>query len=309
MSTLINSPWKRNATLDLECLHLIGTGSFGRVYKARQTLLGNIEFHYAVKQIFVYKTLQQFEWDPVKMLREVILLQEINHTNVVRYYSFWLNGLGWESSRPESPQFSSTRADSEFLYTVMELCDFSLKKWLAENSNMQSRQGFIPGIMLNALSGLSYLHDRSIIHRDLKPDNILGRRDVNGLVEWKIGDLGLARKYGQDDLQSEMVGCLEYRSPENENSKMADVYALGKTFSNLFPKDVPGSTTGYPFSCQIDPVGFPCDKVLTLIKNMCHQDKYLRPVVKQVKLDVKSILDFDKNMTAAGVTKCSKVAG
>lgn len=62
---------------------MIGEGGFGKVYKVRHKLDGNI---YAIKKAVV----NYDDFNDRKMLKEVALLSKLNHPNIVRYYQSWL---------------------------------------------------------------------------------------------------------------------------------------------------------------------------------------------------------------------------
>lgn len=68
---------------EFEEIELIGEGGFGKVYKVKHKLDGNI---YAIKKAIVnYEDLNDR-----KILKEVSLLSKLNHPNIVRYYQSWL---------------------------------------------------------------------------------------------------------------------------------------------------------------------------------------------------------------------------
>ena len=56
---------------------------------------------------------------------------------------------------------------------------------------------FVLNTVLNLLSALAHLHERGIRWSDVKPDNVMLQRDERGVVQAKVGDLGLAIAKGQ----------------------------------------------------------------------------------------------------------------
>lgn len=60
------------------------------------------------------------------------------------------------------------------------------------------------------MQGISYLHANGIVHRDIKLDNIL----LDGHGNVKIGDFGVSKKIGSNDLLFEQCGTPAYIAPE-----------------------------------------------------------------------------------------------
>ena len=101
--------------------------------------------------------------------REMMLLKELNHENIVRY-------------------FGST-TDENFLNIFLEYVPGgSVQSML--NSYGPFEEPLIRNFVRQVLIGLSYLHGEDIIHRDIKGANIL--IDIKGTV--KIGDFGISKK-------------------------------------------------------------------------------------------------------------------
>lgn len=154
---------------------------------------------------------------PSTALREISLLRELNHENIVKL-------------------MDCVQADGR-LYLVFEFLDRDLKKY------MESCAGLLPPLLVKSylfqcVRGLAFCHSRGVMHRDLKPQNLLVSRD--GCL--KLADFGLARAFCPPirPLTHEVV-TLWYRPPEillgsQTYAPPVDVWAIGTIFVEMVNK-------------------------------------------------------------------------
>ncbi|XP_043991709.1 interferon-induced, double-stranded RNA-activated protein kinase isoform X3 [Gambusia affinis] len=219
---------------DYESIEQLDKGAFGRVFKAKRKLEGK---YYAVK-IVRYKE---------KTLEEVKVLSELNHCNIVRYHSCWLEDTAyhWDPSTDSSSSSqSSIDLSTKYLYIQMELCEIKTLRFWIDEKNIQNpkkslrdsrRREESVDIMVQMVSGVEHIHSEMLIHRDLKPANIMFNR--NGTV--KIGDFGLVTSEIEDDAENQKErrgykGTPSYMAPEQKERRLydrkVDIFALGLIF-------------------------------------------------------------------------------
>lgn len=163
----------------------VGEGTYGKVYKALSLITHQ---PVALKRIRMENEKDGF---PVTAMREIKLLQMLQHENVLRLMEMVVERGG--------------------VYMVLEYMEFDLTGLLA-HPEIKFSPANIKSLSHQMLSGLSYLHHRSILHRDMKGSNIL----VNSRGELKLADFGLARVYAKkrrEDYTNRVI-TLWYRSPE-----------------------------------------------------------------------------------------------
>jgi serine/threonine protein kinase len=159
---------------------------------------------------------------PSTALREISLLKELDHPNIVRL-------LDVEHS--QSP--------TQRLYLVFEWLDQDLKKYMDEvarsqpNARMSSK--LLKSYMFQLVRGLDFCHSRGVVHRDLKPQNLL--IDRTGTL--KIADFGLARAFciPLRSYTHEVV-TLWYRAPEillgqRKYGLAVDMWSVGTIFAEM----------------------------------------------------------------------------
>lgn len=183
---------------------ILGSGSFGQV---REATLKDGSDTRAVKMI--ERDNEDGEWsNQAIFVREVGLLQQIKHENIIRYFDFY--------------------QDPHFLYVVMELCRggevfakiVELKRFGERNAAFLGRQ---------MLQALDYIHKLNIAHRDIKAENfMLSENSVTSNV--KMIDFGMATKFEDNQVLTELCGSPHYLAPELIGQKynhLADVWAFG----------------------------------------------------------------------------------
>ena len=154
---------------NLERKELIGSGSFGNVYRAeldgKPVAVKILHEHYFREPHSNNECLKKFE-------AECKILQELQHENVVTLLDFII-------SHKSPPML------------ITELLDCDLGKHI-RNCN----PGKIPfsetvSILLDVAEGLAYLHQQNppIVHRDVASKNILLTKERQA----KIADVGLAK--------------------------------------------------------------------------------------------------------------------
>lgn len=199
----------------------IGEGTYGVVYKARDTRY-NGELR-AVKQI---RLEQEEEGVPSTAIREISLLKDLQHDNVV--------GL-----------LDIVHEDRK-LHLVFEHLDLDLKKHMDTSPQAYKDPLRVKRYLYQMLDGIAHCHSHRILHRDLKPQNLLIDRAQDKL---KLADFGLARAFGIPVRQfTHEVITLWYRAPEillgsKHYSTPVDLWSIGCIFAEmvnqkpLFPGD------------------------------------------------------------------------
>ncbi|XP_032984868.1 cyclin-dependent kinase 10 isoform X2 [Rhinolophus ferrumequinum] len=152
---------------EFEKLNRIGEGTYGIVYRARDTQTDEIV---ALKKVRMDK---EKDGVPVSSLREITLLLRLRHPNIVELKEVVVGN------------------HLESIFLVMGYCEQDLAS-LLENMPAPFSEAQVKCIVLQVLRGLQYLHQNFIIHRDLKVSNLL--MTDKGCV--KTADFGLARAYG-----------------------------------------------------------------------------------------------------------------
>ncbi|KJE96777.1 CMGC/CDK protein kinase, variant [Capsaspora owczarzaki ATCC 30864] len=170
----------------------------------------------ALKQI----NLNRDEGTPCTALREISLLKELRHANIVALLDV-----------------AHTR---ERLTLIFEHLDCDLKQHMdACGKNLAPAN--VQLILYQVLRGIAYCHSKSILHRDLKPQNLLLNRATGDV---KLADFGLARAFGIPvKAFSHEVVTLWYRPPDvlmgsQVYSTSIDMWSIGCIFGEM--------TTGRP---------------------------------------------------------------
>ncbi|NWV04610.1 CDK18 kinase, partial [Ptilonorhynchus violaceus] len=180
-------------------LDKLGEGTYATVFKGRSKLTENLV---ALKEI----RLEHEEGAPCTAIREVSLLKNLKHANIVTLHDI---------------------VHTERCLTLVfeYLCPFPARKFIFNATPSSSPQIF----MFQLLRGLAYCHGRKILHRDLKPQNLL----INERGELKLADFGLARaKSVPTKTYSNEVVTLWYRPPDvllgsTEYSTPIDMWGVG----------------------------------------------------------------------------------
>ncbi|GBE87337.1 Pkinase-domain-containing protein [Sparassis crispa] len=190
----------------------VGEGTFGKVYKARNTSNGRFV---ALKRIRMEAERDGF---PVTAMREIKLLQSLRHANVVRLYEMLVSNGS--------------------VYMVFEYMDHDLTGVLSQTQFTFS-PAHLKSFCRQMLAGLAYLHHKGVIHRDIKGSNIL----INNRGELKLADFGLARFYQKrrkSDYTNRVI-TLWYRPPEllfgsTVYGPEVDMWSAGCIMLELFTK-------------------------------------------------------------------------
>lgn len=232
---------------DLEKFPPLGKGSFGVVFKVRDTIY---DTDCALKRMpSVYDSFD----DTKRVLRELRLLRLMNHDSILSVSDAFLE---------------LDEKDTVFFTTPLFESDLSITTKKAELYNRIASPPILIAIIRQVLEGLKYLHSVGIIHRDIKPANILIDYYT---VRIKICDFGLARTLPFRSAAvktvspvTEYVNTRWYRAPEVTLSNgqygiEQDVWAAGCTFVDLIFRQplFPGKSCLKQLSLIIDMLGTP----------------------------------------------------
>ena len=218
---------------------LLGRGSMGAVYRARQTALDRTV---AVK---VMSAALARDGDFAERFhREAKAASRLAHPNSVGVTDFG-------------------EAADGLLYLVMEYVDGkNLDVVIQEQFPLGERR--IANILGQVLSAVASAHDLGIVHRDLKPENILVLPSIDdeGMPAdiVKVCDFGIAKMLGVDDMPPSdihgeraagrkltafgaVLGTPAYMSPEQGQGlspePRSDLYAIGAMLFEMLTKRIP----------------------------------------------------------------------
>ena len=196
-------------------LDKIGQGGMATVYRASDLNLG--------REVAVKVLQETIANDPdfrERFRREARAASVLNNPNIVQVYDLI-----------ESPEGTCI---------VMELVRGEDLRSLLKRSGRLSLDRSI-NIILDVLNALQDAHQHGLVHRDISARNVLiGEHD-----EVKVSDFGIARVLGERTLTQtgELIGSVEYISPEQANGEEADfrsdVYSVGVLLYQLLTGVLP----------------------------------------------------------------------
>lgn len=210
---LLNPPMSLNKLGRYDIVRVLGKGSMGLLYEARDP---NLDRRVAIKTIKVENLSATAAADyDARFKTEARSAARLQHPNIVSVYDSDYHG--------------------DMAYLVMEFIQGEdLKNYLDSGKRYSFEQSL--RMVGELLSALDYAHRQNVVHRDVKPANLLIEADGR----LKLTDFGVARIQDSGEptkTQGTMVGTLKYMSPEQVQGLLVDartdLFAVGVVLYQL----------------------------------------------------------------------------
>jgi serine/threonine protein kinase len=244
----------------------VGTGGFGAVYQAQDTLFSH--------RLVAIKEMSQDGLSPRELAeataafeREALVLTNLTHPNLPRIHDHF-------SEHGRS-------------YVVMDFIAGGTLEDSLDTSQRSFPVEVVLTIGLQLAEALDYLHSQQppIIFRDLKPANIMRTTDNHVYLI----DFGIARHFKPGKVKDTIpLGSKGYAAPEQygkaQTTPQSDIYGLGATLHQLLTSDDPSLTLFHfaPLRLYSSPISAPLN---ALLQQMLEMEMDKRParmtVVKQ----------------------------
>lgn len=195
----------------------LGRGSFGTVWKARDTLLDN----FVAIKIPRYENFSESEKN--LFLREARVMAQLDHPNIVRVRRV---------------------IDREELTAIV--MDFvrgtTLRDYVANHPFQSPREAV--ELFEKVCRAVHHAHEHGVVHRDLKPSNIL----ITAHHEPLVSDFGLAKADSAEFTvggDNAVLGNVAHMAPEqaagrsSDADQRSDVYSLGSILYELLTRRTP----------------------------------------------------------------------
>ncbi|KAI9539594.1 hypothetical protein NQZ68_005676 [Dissostichus eleginoides] len=216
------SDWGKRCVDKFNIIGIIGEGTYGQVYKAKDKETGELV---ALKKVRLDNEKEGF---PITAIREIKILRQLKHRSVVNMKEI-------VTDKQDALDF---KKDKGAFYLVFEYMDHDLMG-LLESGLVQFSHEHVRSFMRQLMEGLDYCHKNNFLHRDIKCSNIL----LNNRGQIKLADFGLARLYSSEESRpyTNKVITLWYRPPElllgeERYSPAIDVWSCGCILGELFTK-------------------------------------------------------------------------
>ena len=188
-------------------IELLGEGSMGRVYRARQL--------HPAREVALKLVAALGRDAAVRLRREIEVLARMEHPGIARLY---------DAGEEEIGGIAVPWLALEYVRGI------DLRQWIRDRAPTLAER---VQALIQLCRAVHYAHGRGVVHRDLKPANVL----IDGAGRPRVLDFGIARVLDGDDGDAtragQVLGSLPYMSPEQlggdstQIDARSDVYALG----------------------------------------------------------------------------------
>ncbi|HOP33065.1 MAG TPA: 3'-5' exonuclease [Candidatus Hydrothermia bacterium] len=265
-------------------LEFLGSGSFGSVYFAEDTIL---------KKNVALKVQPNKGERGEKLIQEARILFELNHENIVRF-------------------FTIETIDDKIVMVMEPVRGYTLRDVIENKAPLEVTEAL--NIIKEILKALEYAHGKGLIHGDIKPENVLISEDTGKI---KLADFGLARIFKQGQTLGNIGGTPFYMAPEvwkGESYVQSDIYSVGALLFELLTKKFPFSAENIEelrnkvFNARIENIPAVSLEVNTIIKSALSKNHTKRPsagemlssinkILKTPELDIVSLKKVQKDIS------------